>query len=104
MTKIFKKFHLGKLASFWSKIAIYLSLSLHKGRPSYRTFKRENPALPNMKFLHFFLFFWGNFCPTGIRIQPTKINADPKLVVVGPDPDLFGQVSVLSIRTWGIWK
>ncbi len=33
--------------------------------------KRENPALQNMKFLHFYLFL-GSFLPSWIRIQPTK--------------------------------
>jgi hypothetical protein len=41
------------------KISIYLSLGLHKGRPSYRekpsALKMENPAIQNMKFLNFFL-------------------------------------------------
>jgi hypothetical protein len=44
---------------FLSKIAIYLSLSLHIGRSSYRrSLKREHPALQKMKFLHFFLLLW----------------------------------------------
>jgi hypothetical protein len=37
MTKIEEKIHMKKNSSFLSKIAIYLSLSLLKGRPSYRT-------------------------------------------------------------------
>jgi hypothetical protein len=47
---------------FFSKNGIYLSLGLHKGRPSYRkkpsALKRENPAIQNMKFLNFLLFLW----------------------------------------------
>ncbi len=79
---------------FWSKTTIYLSLGLHKGRPSYRreafspqkrtssTSKHENSVL--------FSIFVGNFCPPGsgsaiwmrirIRIQQLKlmrIHADP---------------------------
>jgi hypothetical protein len=46
---------------FWSKIAIFLSLGLHKGRPSYRrkpsALKREQIALQTMNFLIFFQFF-----------------------------------------------
>ncbi len=41
---------------------------------------REHPALQNMKFLPFFIFA-GHFCPVAflmrIRIQMTKMNADP---------------------------
>jgi hypothetical protein len=47
---------------FGSKLAVYfLSLGPHEGRLSFRRslepLKREHPALQNMKFLHFFLFF-----------------------------------------------
>jgi hypothetical protein len=40
--------------------------------------KREHPALKNKKFLIFVYFRW-SFLPSWIRIriQPTKINADP---------------------------
>ena len=38
MTKICKIFQLEKkFKFFWSKIALFLSLGLHKGRPSYKT-------------------------------------------------------------------
>ncbi len=53
-----------------SKTTIYLSLGIHKGRPSYRrslqasALKREHSALQNMKFHKFFLFL-GHFCPPG---------------------------------------
>jgi hypothetical protein len=67
MTKNWQKFTAGKkLIFFLSKIAIYLSLGLHKGRPSYKkpsALKREHPALQNMKFLDFFSIFVGHFCP-----------------------------------------
>jgi hypothetical protein len=52
-----------------SSIAIYLSLGLYKGCPSYRRSlqsSKENisTAIQNMKFLHLlFTFFVGNFCP-----------------------------------------
>ncbi len=47
------------------KIVIYLSLRLHKGRPSYR--RSINPSKENIQ--HFKLkisaFLWGQFCPPG---------------------------------------
>ncbi len=60
-----KKFTTGKKLKFvWSKIAIYLSIGLYKGRPSYRRslqhLEREHPAPENMKFLNF-LYFCGSF-------------------------------------------
>ncbi len=46
----------------WSKIAIYLSLGLHKGRPRYRRSlqpSKENiQYLKTWKFWTFFLFLW----------------------------------------------
>jgi hypothetical protein len=85
MTKIIK-FTIEKI--FGSKITIYISLGLHKGRPSYSyifgsflpswiririsklqkkpsALKREHPALQNMKFLNFFPIFVVHFCPPG---------------------------------------
>ncbi len=49
---------------FWSKIAIYLSFGLHKGRPSYRG--SLQPSIENIQNfkrwnLLSFLFFWVNF-------------------------------------------
>jgi hypothetical protein len=44
---------------FYQKIEIYLSLGIHKGRPSYRkpsALKREYPALQNMNFITFLKF------------------------------------------------
>jgi hypothetical protein len=58
MTKNSKKFTgEKKLIFFGSKIEIYLSLGLHKKRPSYR---RSLPpsALQSMKFLNFCQFKW----------------------------------------------
>ncbi len=46
------------LIFFWSKIAIYLSVGLHKGRPSYRRSLQPQKSTSDMKFLNFFLFFW----------------------------------------------
>ncbi len=65
---------------FWSKTAIYLSLGLPKGRPSYR--RSLQPSKENIqqfktwKFLYFFLFLWVIFDP--LDPDPsTQINADP---------------------------
>jgi hypothetical protein len=53
-----------------SKIAIYLSLGLHKGGQSYlqkkpSALKREHTALRNMKFHRFFSIFVGHVCLSG---------------------------------------
>ncbi len=67
---------------FWSKIAIYLSLGLHKKlqeKPS--ALKREHPALQNMKILYFFLFLWVIFA---------LLDPDPQFECgsgSGPDPE-----------------
>ena len=54
-------------------------------RPPWRTsklqekpsaLKREPPALQTYNYLLFF-YFCGSFLPSCIRIQPTKINAEP---------------------------
>ncbi len=87
MTKNWKKFTaVHFLTFFWSKIAIYLSLSLHEGRPSYRRslhpLKSEHLAFQTWIFFSFV----GHFGPPGsgsvfpmrirVQIQPTKMNAD----------------------------
>ncbi len=72
---------------FWSKIAIYLSLGLHKIRPSYR--RSLQPSKDKNSIL--FSIFSGHFSPPGsgfgsaicmwIRFQQLKlmrIHADPK--------------------------
>jgi len=54
----------------WSQIAIYLSLGLHKGRPSYRrSLQPSKENIQHFKTLNFitFFYFWGSFCPTGSR-------------------------------------
>ncbi len=42
----------------WSKIAIYLSLGLRKGRPSHR--RGLQPSKENIQYLNFFPFFYQN--------------------------------------------
>ncbi len=58
-----------KLYFYWSKIAIYLSIGLLKGRPSYRRnlnpSKRTSSTFQNLKFLH----FCESFLPSWIRIR-----------------------------------
>jgi hypothetical protein len=71
MTKIWKNYTGQKNYYFiLSKIEIYLSLSLHKGRPCYRKSlqpqKREHPAL---QISNFFSIFVGHL-----------------FVLLGPDP------------------
>jgi hypothetical protein len=66
---------------FLSKIAIYLSLGLHKGRPSYEeAFSphtvEEHPALQKMKFIYFFQFFW---------VILVLLDPDPR-APLNPDP------------------
>ncbi len=59
----------------WIKNNNYLSLGLHKGRPSYRRSlqltQKRHPALQNMKFPDFFYF-----CASFFYLLDT-----------GPDPD-----------------
>jgi hypothetical protein len=60
---------------FWSKMAIYLSLGLHKERPSYMRClqpSREHSAIQKMKFINYFCVC-GSFLPSWIRIA----NPDP---------------------------
>jgi hypothetical protein len=71
---------------FFTKIAIYLSLGLHKGRPSYR--KNLQPSKENIQHfttLNFFTFFYflGHFFPPGSGSGSTDLtesgsNPDPK--------------------------
>ncbi len=62
--------------SFGSKIAIYLSLGLHKGlKPS--ALKREHPALQNITILKSFSIFVGHFSSPGSGSgSSNSINAD----------------------------
>ncbi len=83
-----KKFITGNLIFIvLIKIAIYLSLGLHKGRPSYRRslqFSKENiQHFKRWKFCPFFYFF-GSFLPSWIRIS--NLYADP-------DPDPAAQIN-----------
>ncbi len=59
------------------KIAIYLFLCLHKGRPIYKSsaFKREHPALLKLKILTFF-HFYVSLLPSWIRIRILDPDTD----------------------------
>ncbi len=68
--KLIKNLQMKKcIIIFLSKIAIYLSLGLHKGRPSYR--KILQPSKKNIHHFkkhdisNFFYIFVCNFCPSG---------------------------------------
>ncbi len=57
---------------FWLKIAVYLSLGLHKGRPSYR--RSLQPSKENIQHckrwnLLTVFYFPGQFLPSWIRIR-----------------------------------
>ncbi len=51
-----KQFTAGKTYFFSSKIAIYLSLCLHKGRPSYRRSLQLSKNIEHFKTWNFFTF------------------------------------------------
>ncbi len=70
--------------SFWSTIAIYLSLGLHKRRPSYkRSLQPSKENIQHFKTWKFWTFFYfcGSFLPSWIRIRIRNLNADQD-----PDP------------------
>jgi hypothetical protein len=60
-----------KMLIFKIKLAVYLSLGLHEGRPSYRTSLQPSKGKITSKHkivLHFFLLLW-SFSPSWIRIR-----------------------------------
>ncbi len=69
---------------FWSKIAIYLYLGLHKGvQATIEAFgpQKKHPSLQKMKIINFFIIFVGKFCPPGsgfgLRIRNRILTRDP---------------------------
>jgi hypothetical protein len=70
MTKIEKNSTEKKINLFGSKTTIYLSLELHKGRPSYgRNLQLSKENIQYFKtctFLNFFYFFCGSLLPSWI--------------------------------------
>ncbi len=105
-----KKFKLRKFfLFFWSKIAIYLSLGLYKGRSSYRS-QPSKANIQQFKTWYFFTFFFfcGSLLPSGSRIQQLKlmrIHADPD-----PQPwILLPTLFLAKSRIWGkrafyVWR
>ncbi len=88
--KIDKKLLLKKKLNFFgSKTTIYLSLGLHKERPSYR--RSLQPSKENIQYLKTwkfwtFFYFCGLFLPSWIRIR--NLNADPDPATqINADPD-----------------
>ncbi len=66
------KYSWKKLSFFIKKIAIYLSLGLHKGRPSYReSLQPSKENIQHFKTWNFstFFYFCGSILPSWIRIH-----------------------------------
>ncbi len=91
MAKNWKKLQLKKnLNFFWSNIAIYLSLGLHKVCPSYRrSLQLSKEAIQHFKswtFTNFFLLL-SVILPSWIRVRIRIPNPDPdQLAHLNPDP------------------
>ncbi len=86
MTKNWKKITTEKFFFFGSKTTIYLSLGLHKERPSYRrSLQLSKEAIQHFKTWTFQkkFYFCGSFLPSWIRIRIP--NQDP-LTRLNPDP------------------
>ncbi len=70
-----------KIKFFGIKTTIYLSLGLHKERPSYwRSLQLSKEAIQHFKSWHFLIFFYfcGSFLTSWIRIHwPDWIRANP---------------------------
>ncbi len=59
----------------WSKVAIYIYLSFHKGRLSYRrSLSPRKRTSSTSKHEIFPFFFWGSFLPSWIRIRNTDVQ------------------------------
>jgi hypothetical protein len=86
MTKNLKKFKTGKKFIFFkTKIAIFLSLGLYKGQPSYRrSLQPSEEKIQQFKQeIFFFFLFLRSFLPSLIRIliqqlKLMRIHADPE--------------------------
>ncbi len=72
-----------------SKTTTYLSLGLHKSRPSdkisLQLLKENIQHFQNMKFLIFFFYFCGSSLPSWIRIRIPNTDPDP-LTWLNSDP------------------
>ncbi len=102
MTKNWRKITAEKKKKFGSKPTIYLSLSLHKERSSYRrSLQLSKEAIQHFKTFTFFSTFVGHFCPPGSGSGSTDpiecgSNPDPQPWLrrsVGLDPARIGFVA-----------
>jgi hypothetical protein len=91
-----KKIQLKKIKLFGSKTTIYLSLELHKGRPSYgrnlQLSKENIQYLKTCNFLNFVYFFFGSLLPSWIRIRShwpeSEFGSETLVCSLDPDPGL----------------
>jgi hypothetical protein len=75
--------------SFLIKITIYLSLGLHKGRPSYRISlppSKEYTQYWYLKFINLFSIFVGHFCPPGSEYESRDPTESGSNTDRDPDP------------------
>ncbi len=85
MTKNWKKWKLKKFfLFFWSKIAIYLSLGLYKGRPSYR--RSLQPSKENIQQFKTWNLFTFVGPPSKGDLHHTTYIGDPPIRVVAYAP------------------
>ncbi len=104
--KIWKNLQLKKLDIFLSKIAIYLSLGLHKWGPSYRrSLQPSKENIQHFKTWHFLTFFYfcGSFLPFWIRIQSgfrIRIPNLDSLTWLNPDPIWFRNTGFFKVPIW----
>ncbi len=91
------------LIFFWSKIAIYSSLGLHKGRPSYR--RSLQPSTENIQhfkkgnFINFFLLL-PSWIRSRIRIAIPDPDTDPG-TPLNPNPIRIRiRIHNTAFRTW----
>jgi hypothetical protein len=62
------------------QLHFFISLELYEATEAF-SLKREHLALPNMKFLNFFLFLWVKFC------LPGSGYSRPNSMLIHEDPD-----------------
>jgi hypothetical protein len=62
---------------------VYLSLDLHKGRPSYR----ESLQTSKENIQHFFLFLWVIFTILDPDLNSDSGSGSPDLIKSGSNPD-----------------
>ncbi len=105
MTKNWKKFTAEKKLNFFgSKPTIYLSLGLHKGRPSYKRsiqLSKENNQHFKTWSIFIFFYFCGSFLPSWIRIQIhwPGIRIRIRNPVCNP-PALHVQFQIKNLALW----